>query len=138
MSCGPSWMIKGTSSGCGLPKMSQPVRLSVAISAIVLSGDAARALRVWLPPVYRQCAVIYTDYWQVYETALPSKRHRAVGKESGLTSYTERFNNTLRQRVSRLVRRTLTFSKKLDNHIGAIWNFIYHYNALIRSEPSSC
>jgi insertion element IS1 protein InsB len=48
-------------------------------------------------------AVIYTDYWQAYETALPSKRHRAVGKDSGLTSYIQRFNNTLWQRVSRLV-----------------------------------
>lgn len=34
------------------------------------SGDAARALWASLPPVYRQCAVIYTDYWQAYETAL--------------------------------------------------------------------
>jgi hypothetical protein len=32
----------------------------------------------------------------------------------------ERFNNTLRQRVSRLVRETLSFSKILENHIGAI------------------
>ncbi|MDG3493711.1 MULTISPECIES: IS1 family transposase, partial [Pseudanabaena] len=40
----------------------------------------------------------------------------------------ERFNCTLRQRVSRLVRKTLSFSKKLENHIGAIWNFIHHYN----------
>jgi hypothetical protein len=55
-------------------------------------------------------------------------RERAVGEESGLTSYIERFNNTLRQRVSCLVRKTLSFSKKLDNHIKAIWNFIHHYN----------
>jgi len=34
------------------------------------SGDAARALWTSLSPVYRQCAVIYTDYWQAYETAL--------------------------------------------------------------------
>ena len=40
----------------------------------------------------------------------------------------ERFNNTLRQRVSRLVRDTLAFSKKLANHIGAIKYFIRHYN----------
>jgi insertion element IS1 protein InsB len=40
----------------------------------------------------------------------------------------ERFNNTLRQRVSRLVRETLSFSKKLANHIGAIKFFICHYN----------
>ncbi|MEP0872528.1 IS1 family transposase, partial [Trichocoleus desertorum AS-A10] len=55
-----------------------------------------------------------------YPVALLSQRHRAVGKETGLTSYIERFNNTLRQRISRLVRKTLSFSKKLDNHVGAI------------------
>ncbi len=54
---------------------------------------------------------------------------RAVGKETGLTSYIERFNGTLRQRVSRLVRKTLSFSKKLENHISAIWYFIHHHNA---------
>jgi insertion element IS1 protein InsB len=36
--------------------------------------------------------------------------------------------NTLRQRVSRLVRDTLAFSKKLANHIGAIKFFICGYN----------
>lgn len=92
------------------------------------SGDSAQALWRSLPPVYRQCAVCYSDFWVSYPVALPSKRHRAVDKGSGLTSYIERFNNTLRQRVSRLVRKTLSFSKKLDNHISAIWNFIHHYN----------
>jgi IS1 family transposase len=43
------------------------------------------------------------------------------------TNHLERFNNTLRQRVSRLVRETLSFSKKLANHIGAIKLFICHY-----------
>ncbi|MGF1458611.1 MAG: IS1 family transposase, partial [Leptolyngbyaceae cyanobacterium] len=52
--------------------------------------------------------------------------------ESGLTSYIERLNNTLRQRVSRLVRKTLSFSKKLENHMGAIWMFIHEYYRLIR------
>ncbi|MEA5567316.1 IS1 family transposase, partial [Anabaena sp. UHCC 0399] len=60
---------------------------------------------------------------------LPSKRHRDVGKETGFTPYIERFNNTLRQRVSRLVPKTLSFSKSLENHIGAIWYFIHYYNA---------
>src|SRR5262249_41540566 len=44
------------------------------------------------------------------------------------TNHIERFNNTLRQRVSRLVRAALSFSKKLANHIGAIKLFICHYN----------
>lgn len=73
-----------------------------------------------MPAVYRQCAMIFTDHWEAYKVVLPSKRHCAVGKETGLTSDIERFNNTLRQRVSRLVRQTLSFSKKVDNHISAI------------------
>jgi IS1 family transposase/transposase-like protein len=102
------------------------------------SKDAALALWQSMPAVYRQCAMIYTDHWEAYKAVLPSKRHRSVGKETGLTSYIERFNNTLRQRVSRLVRRTLSFSKKLDNHISAIWNFIHYYNEQIRLEPARC
>ncbi len=82
-----------------------------------------------LPPVYRQCAVCYTDFWAAYQKVIPPKRHEAVGKESGKTNHIERFNNTMRQRISRLVRKTLSFSKRLDNHIGAIWYFIHHYNS---------
>ena len=89
----------------------------------------ARGLWDSLPSIYRQCAVCYTDYWAAYEKVIPSKRHKAVGKKSGLTNHIERFNNTMRQRISRLVRKTLSFSKKLENHLGAIWYFIHHYNA---------
>ena len=93
--------------------------------------DKQGAQGLWdsLPPVYRQCAVAYTDFWEAYAAVFPAKRHRAVGKESGQTNYIERFNCTMRQRISRLVRKTLSFSKKLENHIGAIWYFIHHYNA---------
>lgn len=93
------------------------------------SRQSAKALWQSLPPVYRQCAVCYTDFWQAYEQVIPSKRHRAVGKETGQTSDVERFNNTVRQRVGRLVRKTLSFSKKLSNHIGAVWDFVHYYNA---------
>ncbi|WP_242028566.1 IS1 family transposase [Pseudanabaena sp. FACHB-2040] len=96
-------------------------------------GDRSRssAQRLWdsLPKVYRQCAVIYTHDWEAYKGVLPQKRHQVVSKDSGKTSYIERFNNTLRQRVSRFVRRSLAFSKSLRNHIGLLWNFIHHYNA---------
>ena len=91
--------------------------------------EGVRGLWNSLPAVYRQCAVTYTDFWSAYEEVFPSQRHQAVGKESGLTSLIERFNNTMRQRISRLVRKALSFSKKLENHIGAIWYFIHHYNA---------
>lgn len=108
--------------------------------------DEMAAHQLWnsLPAVYRQCAIAYTDFWAAYAAVFPRKRHRAVGKETGKTSYieladtlllfkkqerTRRFNNTLRQRVSRLVRKTLSFSKSLENHISAIWYFIHHYNS---------
>ena len=72
------------------------------------------------------------------EEVLPFKRHRPVGKESGKTSYIERLNNTLRQGISRLVRKTLPFSKKMQNHIGAIFNFVHHYNYCIRKRYHYC
>ena len=53
---------------------------------------------------------------------------KAITKDARQTNYIEHFNNTLRQRVSRLVRSTLAFSKKVENHIGAIRYFICHYN----------
>jgi len=84
-----------------------------------------------LPQVYRECDVCYTDFWSAYNTVIPKKCHKAVGKETGETNHIERFNNTMRQRISRLVRSTLSFSKNINNHIGAIWNFVHHYNANI-------
>ncbi|MBF0346010.1 MAG: hypothetical protein HQL06_17510, partial [Nitrospirae bacterium] len=50
-----------------------------------------------------------------------------------LYKYIERFNCTMRQRISRLVRKALSFSKKIENHIGAVWYFIHHYNASLVS-----
>ncbi len=38
----------------------------------------------------------YTDFWQAYKTVIPPERHRAVGKETGLTNHIERLNNTNR------------------------------------------
>jgi IS1 family transposase len=85
----------------------------------------ARKLFNQIPELLKTNAVFFTDFWNGYHV-LDSKKHRASGK--GYTNHIERFNNTLRQRCSRLIRKTLSFSKKLDNHIGAINYFIYHYN----------
>ncbi len=77
------------------------------------SKQGATGLWNSLPSVYRQCAICYTDFWISYENVMPKKRHRTVRKESGKTNSFERFNNTMRQRISRLVRAALSFSKKL-------------------------
>jgi len=88
------------------------------------------AYQLWnsLPGVYRQCAVCYTDFWKAYKKVIPDCRHRAVGKETGKTNHIERFNCTIRQRVSRMVRKTLSFSKILENHKLALKYFIWNYN----------
>ena len=93
------------------------------------SRESAKKLWASLPAVYRQCAIAYTDFWVSYEKVIPRKRHRAVGKETGQTNHVERLNNTFRQRISRLVRKSLSFSQNVENHIGAIWYFIHDYNA---------
>jgi insertion element IS1 protein InsB len=38
-----------------------------------------------------------------------------------MTNHVERFVNTLRPRCARVVRKTLSFSKCLENHIGGLW-----------------
>ena len=92
------------------------------------SEDTARRLWAALPAGYRDRAIMCTDFWSAYLAAVPAERHAAAGKEEGLTNHVERFWNTLRQRCSRVVRRTLSFSKCVRNHVGALWYFIRHYN----------
>ena len=95
-------------------------------------GDRSRksAQKLWgrIPAVYRQQATFSTDGWEAYQGVIPTAQHDVCDKKSGRTSGVERFNCTLRQRCSRLVRKTLSFSKKLANHIGTIKYFLCHYN----------
>ena len=88
-----------------------------------------------IPNIFKQEGAFFTDYWNAYACVIPKEKHFAVGKDSGLTAYIERFNGTLRQRASRLVRKSLSFSKSLDKHIGAIKYFICHYNLKLRTLP---
>lgn len=89
--------------------------------------DDAQQLFDKIPDIFKTNAVFFTDFWKSYQL-LDQDKHLATGKEKGYTNHIERFNNTLRQRCSRLVRETLSFSKTLKNHIGAIKYFICHYN----------
>ena len=92
------------------------------------SGESGKALWANMPLVYREQATCHTDQYDVYKGVMPAEQHRAITKKAKKTHHIERCNNTLRQRVSRLVRETLSFSKTLTNHIGAIKYFICHYN----------
>ncbi len=83
-----------------------------------------------IPKAYRQHATFYTDQYVVYVGVIPAAQHHPIGKLARKTTHIERFHNTLRQRVSRLVRSALSFSKKRDNRIGAIKYFICNYTLL--------
>lgn len=85
--------------------------------------------RLWkrVPADYRHCQS-YSDFWQAYQRILPAETHHSVGKETGETAHQERWYNTLRQRLARYVRKTLSFSKSDPfHHLFTKW-FIFEYN----------
>ena len=90
----------------------------VALSLGERGEKGANQLWNSLPGIYKQCAICYTDFWSAYDIIFPDCRHRSLGKETGLTAHIERLNNTLRQKISPSLRKTLSFSKKLENHLG--------------------
>src|SRR5258707_797154 len=65
---------------------------------------------------------------RAYQAIIPEEQHTAVGKETGETAHVERWNNTLRQRLGRFVRKTLSFSKSTLMHIACLDLFLHRYN----------
>ena len=108
--------------------MDATTRQVIAFHVSDRSGQSAKALWEKIPTVYQERAMFYTDQYAVYTGIIPSAQHRAISKLARKTNHVERFNCTLRQRVARLARATLSFSKTLGNHIGSIKYFICHYN----------
>jgi insertion element IS1 protein InsB len=51
------------------------------------------------------------DQWEAYQGVMPSNKHRIIEKRKRETNHIERFNNTLRQRISRLGRKTPFFKE---------------------------
>jgi insertion element IS1 protein InsB len=92
------------------------------------SRESAKQLWAKIPLVYCEQATFHTDQYDASTGVIPAERHKAITTQARKTNHSERFNNTLRQRLSRLVRETLSFSKNLTHHIGAIKYFICHYN----------
>jgi insertion element IS1 protein InsB len=108
--------------------MDAKIRQIIAFHVGDRSPDSAKQLWAKIPLVYREQTTFHTDQYEAYQGVISAAGHKAITKHARRTNYVERFNNTLRQRVSRLVRETLSFSKQLAHHIGAIKYFICHYN----------
>jgi insertion element IS1 protein InsB len=94
-------------------------------------GDRSKRTcqRLWeaIPQRYRQ-GRCFTDFLKVYACVIPEEQHSAVGKETGETAHVERWNNTLRQRLARFVRMTLSFSKSAVMHEACLLLFLHRYN----------
>ncbi len=98
--------------------------------ACVIGGRGIATLcYLWqtIPAVFKQ-GICFTDFWDAYQAVIPAEQHEAVGKETGLTNHVERFNNTLRQRLARFVRKTLSFSKSDEMHLGCLHLFLHCYS----------
>lgn len=91
------------------------------------SEEACRELWAAVPAAFRR-ATCHTDFWDAYQAVLPDTQHEASGKESGQTAHVERLNNTIRQRLGRFVRKTLSFSKCDLMHDACLRLFLHDYN----------
>jgi IS1 family transposase/transposase-like protein len=100
------------------------------------SRESARALWENLPRAVQKYGLFHTDDWKSYKTVIPQRPHLYC-KQKQYTNQVERFNCTLRQRCSRLVRETLSFSRTLDNHIGAIKFFLCQHNLKLQSPTTA-
>ena len=104
-------------------------RTRQVIAFVLGNRGKASCRRLWkrIPENYKQCRS-YSDFWAAYQQVFDESLHQSVGKETGQTAHVERWNNTLRQRISRYVRKTLSFSKKQRWHHMITKLFIYNYN----------
>ena len=104
-------------------------RTRQVVAYVVGDRSAKSCQKLWdrIPASYRH-STTYSDFWSVYKKVFATKTHHCVGKESGQTAHIERWNNTLRQRLARFVRKTLSFSKSERVHELVLKLYLHYYN----------
>ena len=116
-------------------------RTRPSVACVLGARSAATCRRVWhaIPPAYPRCRPS-TDFWKAYQAVLPKRTPHPVGKETGQTAHHERWYLTLRQRVSRFVRKTLSFSTSERHHArGTRWCIVqYHLSTAPIWVESEC
>jgi IS1 family transposase len=93
------------------------------------SEATCRLLGSRIPLAYRH-GLLYSDFWESYQAVLPDDQHHPVAKSTGETNHIERWNLTLRQRLGRFVRKTLSFSKCELMHESCLRLFVHEHNVL--------
>ncbi|MDW7692618.1 IS1 family transposase [Flammeovirgaceae bacterium SG7u.111] len=87
--------------------------------------EGALGLKLSINPELLDKALVFADDFPAYQSVFAKGQLGQEGKKQ--TTMIERFNNTIRQRCSRLAK-ALSFSKKWENHYLAIKYFIVNYN----------
>ena len=130
-----AWSFVGKKANPQWLWLAMDTRTRQVIAFYVCDRSKKSARKLWrkIPVIYQEKATFYTDGLASYQGVIPESQHRVITKKARKTNHVERFNCTLRQRVSRLVRSMLSFSKKSNNHIGAIKFFLSHYNLEVRA-----
>jgi IS1 family transposase len=100
------------------------------VAYLVGDRSAATCRTLWerIPAAYGR-AHCSSDVGEASQVVIPSAPHTAVGKESGLTAHVERWNNTLRQRLGRFVRKSRSCSKSETMHELCLRLFLHEYNS---------
>jgi IS1 family transposase len=130
LECDELWSYVGSKlqGGCWLwIALCRRTRQVVAYMLGDRSEESARWLRECLPKEYA-CRATRSDQWAPYAAAFSKHTHRLCTKKEGETTHAERFFCTARQRVARLVRRALSFSKSFDRHELWLRVFLTEYN----------
>ncbi|WP_394342339.1 IS1 family transposase [Sediminitomix flava] len=90
-------------------------------------ANMVKKLWKFIPKNLRSKIKVYSDHYPAYQKILPVEIHETCDTKRE-TNHVERLNCSLRKRVSRLVRKSLSFSKKFKYHHLAIKYFIANYN----------
>jgi len=97
--------------------------------------EGAQGLLWGIPGKLLERSLVFTDGLATYGTVFKKGQLQQEGKPE--TTKIERFNCTVRQRCSRLVRKSLSFSRKWENHYLAIKYFLVNHNlAILAKNPS--
>jgi IS1 family transposase len=83
------------------------------------------AILAQLPDRLRCNCQFVTDHFESYYQLIPPNQHKL---SKAYTYFIEGCFAGVRARVSRLVRKALSFSKNLDNHVAAIRYFVWQRN----------
>jgi hypothetical protein len=100
-----------------------------AVTPLVISGFEVENPQALMAGAYSGFSTS-----KAYGKVFPKATHRSVGKGAGETCHLERWNCTLRQRLARFVRKTLSFSKSDVMYQVVLKGFIVDYNPSCISE----